>query len=297
MRLGASYLGDGRCEFRVWAPGAVRLELRLLEPRDQYLPLRRGEREGYWELVAEDVPPGARYLFRLDGGRERADPASRHQPEGVHGPSAVVDHSAFRWSEDGWRGLPLEEYVMLRAACRRPSRRRARSTRSSPGWMSCAELGVTAIELMPVAQFPGARGWGYDGVFPFAVQNSYGGPAGLKRLVDACHRRGLAVGAGRGLQPPRAGGQLPAASSARYFTGQLPHALGRGGQLRRRPAATRCAIISSRTPSSGCASITSTPCGWTRSTASMTCSAVPFLQELAGRRATSSRPRMAARAS
>lgn len=146
---------------------------------------------GYHEVVVIDTEPGALYRYRLDNEKERPDPASRFQPEGVHGPSQVVDPD-FQWSESHWPGLPLKDYVLyeLHVAAFTPD-----GTFSAivPHLDELKGLGITAVELMPVAQFPGDRNWGYDGVYPFAVQNSYGGPDGLKRLVDACHCRGLAV--------------------------------------------------------------------------------------------------------
>jgi maltooligosyltrehalose trehalohydrolase len=149
------------------------------------------EPRGYFETVADDVGPGARYTYILDGRTERPDPASRFQPEGVHGPSAVVD-PGFAWTSGGWRGLPLEECIFYELHA---------GTFTAEGTLDAAigrldylaDLGITVVELMPVAQFPGARNWGYDGVYPFAVQNSYGGPQALKRFVDACHSRGLGV--------------------------------------------------------------------------------------------------------
>jgi maltooligosyltrehalose trehalohydrolase len=147
---------------------------------------------GYYEGVVEDVAPGTRYFYRLDGSSERPDPASRLQPAGVHGPSQVVDLSAFQWEDREWPGSPLEDYVIYELHV---------GTYSYQGTFDAIilhldelkQLGVTALEIMPVAQFPGERNWGYDGAYPFAVQSSYGGPAGLQRLVNACHQRGLAI--------------------------------------------------------------------------------------------------------
>jgi maltooligosyltrehalose trehalohydrolase len=121
----------------------------------------------------------------------RADPASRYQPESVHGPSQVVD-TYFRWTDTHWRGIPLRDYVLyeLHVGTATPE---GTFEALIPRLGYFDELGVTALELMPVAQFPGKRNWGYDGVLPFAVQNSYSCPLGLKKLVDACHARGLAV--------------------------------------------------------------------------------------------------------
>jgi maltooligosyltrehalose trehalohydrolase len=190
--LGAQHdARTGACSFRVWAPFRKNVELRLLGDRERMVRLERGE-DGYWTAVVQDVEPNARYLFRLDGDRDRPDPASRHQPECVHGPSAIVDHSAFRWTDRRWKGLPLRKYVLyeLHVGTFTPE---GTFDAVIPRLPELHDLGITAIELMPVSPFPGTRNWGYDGVYPFGVQHSYGGPAGLKRLVDACHQAGLAV--------------------------------------------------------------------------------------------------------
>jgi len=148
---------------------------------------------GYFEASVPGIGPGTRYTYLLDGTKDRPDPASRFQPDGVHQPSAVVDPHGFTWTDGRWTGVPLPSLIIYEL---------------HPGTVSAAgtfegiirhldylreTVGVTAIEMMPVAQFPGRRNWGYDGVFPFAPQASYGGPQGLKTLVDACHARGLAV--------------------------------------------------------------------------------------------------------
>jgi maltooligosyltrehalose trehalohydrolase len=187
-RLGATNLGDGRCHFCVWAPLARRVEV-LLAGRGA--PMERDDR-GYHRATVMGVAPGARYRYRLDGEKERPDPVSRFQPEGVHGPSAVTDPAAFRWSDAGWAGLPMERFVIyeLHVGTFTPE---GTFDAVIPHLDTLKELGVTAIEIMPVAQYPGDRGWGYDGVQLYAVQNSYGGPEGLMRLVDACHARGLAA--------------------------------------------------------------------------------------------------------
>jgi maltooligosyltrehalose trehalohydrolase len=146
---------------------------------------------GYYEATVDGIEPGNLYIYRLDDGKDRPDPASRFQPRGVHGPSQVMT-SSFPWEDDSWSGLPLEQYVIYELHA---------GTFTPEGTFDAIiahldrlkELGVTAIELMPVVQFPGDRNWGYDGVDLFAVQSSYGGPAGLKRLVNACHLHGLAV--------------------------------------------------------------------------------------------------------
>jgi maltooligosyltrehalose trehalohydrolase len=146
---------------------------------------------GYYELELEGVRPDARYSYRIDGERDRPDPASRFQPQGVHGPSQIVD-PGFPWEDQDWRGLRLADFVLyeLHVGTFTPE---GTLDAVIPYLDGLKSLGVTALELMPVAQFPGSRNWGYDGTHPFAVQNSYGGQAGLKRLVNACHRKGLAV--------------------------------------------------------------------------------------------------------
>ena len=188
-RPGAIFLGDGRCRFVAWAPNAEKVEVQLLAPDERTVLLEPGA-GGYHAGTVDGVEPGARYLLRLDGADGVADPASAFQPEGVHGPSEVVDPT-YPWTDDRWEGLPLSRFVVYELHV---------GTFSEEGTFGGAiayldelvDIGVTAIEVMPVAQFPGARNWGYDGVFPSAVQNTYGGPNGLKRFVDACHRRGLA---------------------------------------------------------------------------------------------------------
>lgn len=189
-QLGSLPLDARCCRFCVWAPFADSVEVHLLAPTERLAPLIK-DRHGYHCGVLDDVAPGASYLFRLNGCLERPDPSSRFQPRGVHGPSQVVA-PAFNWTDGNWRGLPLHRYIFYELHV---------GTFSAPGTFDAAierlddlvALGITAVELMPVAQFPGERNWGYDGVYPFAAQNSYGGPQGLKRFVNACHARGLAV--------------------------------------------------------------------------------------------------------
>ena len=191
LPLGASLLPDIRCRFLVFAPAAETVEVRLLSPGERVVLLERDDL-GYHHGVVDGVKAGARYLYRLDGGKELPDPASRFQPQGVHGPSMVIDPDAFSWMDLEWRGIPLSSYILyeLHVGTYTPE---GTFDAVIPRLDSLVELGITAVELMPVSQFPGRRNWGYDGVFPFAVQESYGGPEGLKRLVDACHLRGLAV--------------------------------------------------------------------------------------------------------
>jgi len=188
--LGAHYLGNGSCEFLVWAPDCKTVELHIISPSDSTTQLRSLD-QGYFGATVENIRPGARYFFRLDGKSELPDPASRSQPEGVHQASEVVDPE-FPWTDAAWFGLPLRDYILYEL---HPGTFTPEGTFDAiiPQLKRLRDLGVTAIELMPVAQFPGNRNWGYDGVYPFAVQDSYGGAAGLKRLVDACHQSGLSV--------------------------------------------------------------------------------------------------------
>ena len=188
--LGVIYQGDDRCSFIVWAPLSETVEVHILSPRKRMVSLEKNEKD-YFEGVGEDITPGSLYLYRLTGEKERPDPASRYQPKGVHGPSQVVAHD-FPWEDIEWEGICLDDHIVyeLHVGTYTPE---GSFEAVIPHLDTLIDLGVNTVELMPVAQFPGERNWGYDGVFPFAVQNSYGGPAGLKRLVNACHIRGLAV--------------------------------------------------------------------------------------------------------
>lgn len=189
--MGAHYSEKGLCDFRVWAPFARSVSLKFVVPEQRLVPLRR-DVSGYWQVRTDNCPPGARYRYLIDEEHERPDPASHFQPDGVHGPSQVVDHAAFAWTDSEWSGLSLRSMIMyeVHTGTFTPEGTFDAIT-SRLGYLK--DLGINAIELMPVAQFPGDRNWGYDGVYPYAVQNSYGGPEGLKRLVDACHRMGMAV--------------------------------------------------------------------------------------------------------
>jgi maltooligosyltrehalose trehalohydrolase len=187
---GAVYLGQERTEFTVWAPFRQSVEVHITSPGEQILPLDKDDR-GYFRKVVKGVLPGSRYFYRLERQSEYPDPASRFQPEGVHSPSEVLS-PVFTREDNRWPGLPLKEYIIYELHV---------GTFTSEGTFDALtrhleglkNVGITAIELMPVAQFPGARNWGYDGVYPYAVQNSYGGPDGLERLVNACHQHGMAV--------------------------------------------------------------------------------------------------------
>ena len=174
--------------FEVWAPAARQVELDLAGRR---VPMTAGA-GGWWSVEVDDAGPGTEYGYRLDGGDVLPDPRSPFQPEGVHGLSRVVDHGAFPWTDQAWNGLHLPAAVLYELHV---------GTFSQEGTFDGAiqhldhlvELGVNAVELLPVAEFPGTRNWGYDGVSLFAPHSGYGGPDGMKRFVDACHHRSLAV--------------------------------------------------------------------------------------------------------
>ncbi|BCS53555.1 malto-oligosyltrehalose trehalohydrolase [Geobacter sp. SVR] len=191
--VGANFIEGEGTRFRVWAPKARSVSVRILsgETDAADIPLQQ-EQSGYFSATISGVEAGDRYLYLPDQGPARPDPASRFQPEGVHGASQVIDPLRFEWQDREWRGRPLEEYVIYELHIGTFSREGS-FTAAIDSLDRLKDLGITAIELMPVAQFPGERNWGYDGVYPFAPQNSYGGPEGLKRLIDACHARGMAV--------------------------------------------------------------------------------------------------------
>lgn len=191
MRIGAHYSGNGRCEFVVWAPFLEKVEIKVLLPQEKIYPMEKFSK-GYWRTFIEKISFPTLYFHRLDGELERPDPASHFQPDGVHNASQVIDHSAFKWDESGWRGIPLSEMIMyeLHVGTFTPE---GTFDAIIPRLSEIKDLGINALEIMPVAQFPGERNWGYDGVYPFAVQNSYGGPEGLKRLINECHKEGIAV--------------------------------------------------------------------------------------------------------
>ncbi|MBU1692034.1 MAG: malto-oligosyltrehalose trehalohydrolase [Gammaproteobacteria bacterium] len=189
MPFGAHLLDAGGVRFRLWAPGVAAVVLRLDEMQE--LPMTAAD-SGWFELTVPTAHAGSRYSFRLPDGLLVPDPASRYNPEDIHGPSEVIDTAAFEWSDSDWRGRPWEEAVIyeLHVGSFTPAG-------SFDGVIErldyLADLGVTALEIMPVSDFPGQRNWGYDGVLPFAPDAAYGRPEDFKRLVDAAHERGLMV--------------------------------------------------------------------------------------------------------
>ncbi len=187
---GVIFNQSGEAEIVLWAPLVEKAELIITESRQKIL-LEKAD-TGYWKAATMLLKEGDKYHYLLDGMPELPDPASRFQPLGVHGPSEAINLKRFSWSDQSWKNMPVEDYIIYEIHT---------GTFSSEGTFAGVEakldylctLGITAIEIMPVAQFPGTRNWGYDGVFPYAVQHSYGGPFALMQLVNACHRKGLAV--------------------------------------------------------------------------------------------------------
>lgn len=188
-RLGANRLPDGRWEFLVWAPKSGSVAIHSCDS-NEVIPMEAGP-GGYYFAVL-NLDPGTKYLYRLEDGRELPDPASRFQPEGLHGPSQLVDARSFEWTDQGWKGHPLADSIFyeLHVGTYTPE---GTFDALIPRLAGLVELGITTIELMPIAQYPGSRNWGYDGVYPYAPQNSYGGPQCLQRMVNAAHGYGLSV--------------------------------------------------------------------------------------------------------
>lgn len=191
MKIGANYLGNNCCEFRVWSPLRERVAVQILSPEKQLIDLEPDE-QGYWSKTVDNIPPGSRYFYQLDGELLYPDPVSYSQPEGVHQASEVIDQSCFIWQDQEWKSIALDELIVyeLHVGTFTPE---GTFTAIIPRISELLELGINAIELMPIAQFPGNRNWGYDGVYLYAPQHSYGGVEGLKQLVNACHQQGVAV--------------------------------------------------------------------------------------------------------
>ena len=178
MKAGSKLLGDKRTEFTVWAPFKETMILHIVHPFDRKMEMVKDE-WGYFYFKTE-VGAGCLYFFMPEGKKDIPDPASQFQPQGVHGPSEVIDHSTYQWYDTNWKGLPFSELILYEIHT---------GTFTEKGTFEAiihkldylVTTGINAIELMPVAQFPGNRNWGYDGVYYYAVQDSYGGPAGLKK--------------------------------------------------------------------------------------------------------------------
>ena len=191
MRIGAWANADGGADFAVWGPLLENLELRILTPERAAVPMTK-DSHGFWHATVERIQTGSTYWYRINDKHDRPDPGSFYQPEGVHQPSQLIDHAAFRWSDSTWRGTELSRMTMyeLHVGTFTPQ---GTFDAIIPRLDDLKALGINTIQLMPVGQFPGERNWGYDGAYLFAVQNSYGGPDGLKKFVDSCHAKGIAV--------------------------------------------------------------------------------------------------------
>ncbi len=188
MPFGAELQADGRVRFRLWAPPHREVQIEL----DGETVAMRATGAGWHELVTDCARAGTRYRFVLPDGLRVPDPASRYQPEDVHGPSEVVDPAAYAWRDANWSGRPWEEAVVyeLHIGGFTPEG----TFRAAIGKLDhLVALGVTALEIMPIGDFPGRRNWGYDGVLPYAPDSSYGRPDDLKALIEAAHDRGLMV--------------------------------------------------------------------------------------------------------
>lgn len=188
-KVGAACLEEEKIKFRTWAPEADSVEVVFKENKEPLI-LSKDEK-GYWEGVSKSARPGTLYKYRINNKEEYPDPASKSQPEGVHSWSEVVSET-FNWKDGSWKGLSLDKMIIYELHV---------GTFTPEGTFEAIikkldyleELGVNTIEIMPISQFPGSRNWGYDGVYPFAAQDSYGGSHGLKTLIDHCHQRGFAV--------------------------------------------------------------------------------------------------------
>lgn len=189
MDVGVNYL-DNKCEFVVWSPYSSKLAL-VINSTGETIPMKK-LRNGHWSITVDGLKAETDYMFRLDEKKVLADPASHFQSNGVFGPSRIIDHSCFKWTDQDWRGLDLKDMVFYELHV---------GTFTPDGTFKAiisrvkelAEMGINAIELMPIAQFPGRRNWGYDVAFPFATQNTYGSPDDLKSLANECHQQGVAL--------------------------------------------------------------------------------------------------------
>ena len=192
MPYGPKLAADGSVQFRLWAPGPTEVEVEITQGRKRIGAALAAAGGGWFRGTVANVAPGARYGFRIDGGLLVPDPASRFNPDDVHAPSMLIDPLAFEWADLGWNGRPWEQAVIYELHV---------GTFTEEGTFRAAierldylaGLGVTAIELMPIADFPGTRNWGYDGVLLYAPDASYGTPEDLKRLVQSAHERGIMV--------------------------------------------------------------------------------------------------------
>nr|WP_305906992.1 alpha-amylase family glycosyl hydrolase [Methylomarinum sp. Ch1-1]MDP4519708.1 alpha-amylase family glycosyl hydrolase [Methylomarinum sp. Ch1-1] len=266
MPFGSQLLDDGRVKFRLWAPGADKVELCLQGLAPEARLLMAAEDDGWYGIITEFAGSGFYYQYLIDGRLYIPDPASRYQPQDVNGSSQVIDAKAWRWKDSDWRGLPWEDAVFYQLHV---------GTFSEEGTFSgvknkldyLVELGVTALQLMPIAEFPGQRNWGYDGVLPFAPDCRYGTPDDLKDLIASAHEKGLMVFNDvvyNHFGPE--GNYLHHYAPAFLPTVSIPHGAMRSIMTAR--TVTGCVGSSSTMPCSGWRSIISTVCASTRCTRS-----------------------------
>ncbi|MGM1056913.1 MAG: malto-oligosyltrehalose trehalohydrolase [Bacteroidota bacterium] len=188
-KIGAAYNSNDKITFTVWAP--LRNKVKVIFKDRPSVALTK-DHLGYWEKEVSGIPIGSYYKFRLDEKEDFPDPASRYQPLGVHSWSAIVNQNSFSWNDSSWKGISLDQMVIYELHIGTFTRKGTFEAVISK-LDHLLELGINCIEILPISQFPGDRNWGYDGVYPFAAQESYGGPEGLKKMIDACHQKGVAV--------------------------------------------------------------------------------------------------------
>ena len=228
---GADVVANG-VRYRTWAPGKEKVEVVIFSAvnmAERSVSLGK-EPGGYFSTIDPEARAGDRYKYRLDG-QEWPDPASRFNPEGVHGAAAVIDPDDFTWQDGGWKPPPVSELIIYELHV---------GTFTTEGTFRAAiekldhlvALGVTALEIMPVADFAGQRNWGYDGVLLYAPARVYGQPNEFRALVDAAHARGLAVILDCRLQPARAGRQLPRLLQPRLLQSRTQNPMGRCPEFR-----------------------------------------------------------------
>ncbi len=192
LNIGAEVLSNKSVRFRVWAPKVQEMALLTIKEGNTNILTMKHDEFGYYEVITDSVQAGGCYKYLLNGKDHYPDPASRHQPYGVHGVSQIISPKDFLWEDGSWHNIPFTDYIIYELHI---------GTFTKEGTFDALipyigylrELGITAIEIMPVGQFPGERNWGYDGVYIYAPQNTYGGPNGLKRLINACHKNNIAV--------------------------------------------------------------------------------------------------------
>lgn len=192
MPFGAKLLDEGGAEFRLWAPEAKTVDLCIFKNGKEELTAMKDTGDKWFKVTVADAKAGTRYYYVIDGGQKVPDPASRFQPEDVHGPSEIIDPKKFRWSDEDWKGLPWSEAVLyeLHTGTFSPTGTYDGLTEHIGHF---EDLGVNAVELMPLSDFPGKFGWGYDGVLPYAPENAYGHPDDLKNFINEAHKRGIMV--------------------------------------------------------------------------------------------------------